>query len=284
VGTFRVLFIGDLVGAPGLQAVKKHLPGLVARTRADLVVANGENVAGGFGITAETARAIHAAGVSVITTGNHVWDRREILDGIRNLPRLLRPANYPPTAPGRGWCVVAVDGVNVGVLNLSGRVFMDALDCPFQTADRVLQEMPADTRVVLVDFHAEATSEKRAFGWYLDGRVSAVVGTHTHVPTADAQVLPQGTGYITDVGMTGVAESVIGVPKDRAIKRFLSQVRSTLGVAKGEGMLCGVVIEIDSVTGHCLGLERVEVGGPAARRGPAEAGDVPANPHTPASE
>lgn len=257
MGLFRILFLGDVVGGPGVRALKESLAGLAAKTRASLVIANGENAAGGLGITEENVRQMHSAGVAVITTGNHIWDKKEIIGRMRDFPRLIRPANYPPNAPGRGWCAVEADGVRVAVINLSGRIFMEPLDCPFRTADRLLSEMPSEVRAVLVDFHAEATSEKRAMGWYLAGRVSAVVGTHTHVQTADAQVLPGGTGYITDLGMTGVADSVIGVPKEEAVERFLTQIRTSLGVAKGEATLSGVLLDLDRATGRCLGIERV---------------------------
>ncbi|MHB8764532.1 MAG: TIGR00282 family metallophosphoesterase [Deferrisomatales bacterium] len=253
----RILFLGDVVGEPGLAALRR-LPSLSARLGADLVVANGENTANGLGITAKTAREMRSAGVQVVTTGNHVWDKKEFLGEIDALPWVIRPANYPPGAPGRGWCGVEVGGVLVAVANLSGRIFMDPLDCPFRAADRVLGEIGARTRVVLVDFHAEATSEKRALGWHLDGRVTAVLGTHTHVATADAQVLPGGTGYITDVGMTGPRDSVIGVPREGAVTRFVSQLPARLGVAKTDAVLCGVLVEADPATGRCLGIERVE--------------------------
>jgi metallophosphoesterase (TIGR00282 family) len=252
-----ILFLGDVVGAPGLRAVERLLPRIAAREGADLVVANGENVAGGLGITAETAAALHKAGVHVITTGNHVWDKKEILGRMGDFPRLLRPANYPPANPGRGWCLVDTAKGPVGILNLSGRIFLDPLDCPFRTADLAIAELTVSTRTILVDFHAEATSEKRALGLYLDGRVSAVLGTHTHVATADARILPGGTGYMTDVGMTGVADSVIGVPAENAIQRFLTQMPRSLGVATGVGTLCGAVVETDA-EGRCVGIRRVE--------------------------
>lgn len=254
---FTILFLGDVVGAPGLRAVQRLLRQLVAREGADLVVANGENVAGGLGITAETARDLHEAGVDVITTGNHVWDKKEILGRMGDFPRLLRPANYPAVNPGRGWCVADTPKGPVGVLNLSGRIFMDPLDCPFRTADAALAELGANASTILVDFHAEATSEKRALGVYLDGRVTAVIGTHTHVATADARILPGGTGYLTDAGMTGVADSVIGVPPENAIRRFLTQMPRSLGCAKGVATLCGAVVEADGA-GRCVGIRRVE--------------------------
>lgn len=265
MGALRLLFLGDVVGAAGLDGLRRHLPELCRRADADLVVANGENVAGGLGITPTAVRELHAAGVRVVTTGNHVWNKKEILGPIGSLPGLLRPANYPPSAPGRGWCVVETDAGPVGVVNLAGRVFMDPLDCPFRTADRALEAVARSARVVLVDFHAEASSEKRALGWYLDGRATAVVGTHTHVPTADAQVLPGGTGYITDVGMTGVADSVIGVPVDRAVERFLTQIPQRLGLARGEATVCGVVVEADPADGRCRRIERVQAGPSAGR-------------------
>jgi metallophosphoesterase (TIGR00282 family) len=229
----------------------------VARTGADAVVANGENAAGGLGITAETAKRMHAAGVHAITTGNHVWDKKEIVGSLPDLPHLLRPANYPPGTPGRGSCVFDTARGPVAVVNLAGRVFMESLDCPFRTADRLLEELAGRARVILVDFHAEATSEKRALGFYLDGRVTAVLGTHTHVPTADAQVLPKGTGYLTDAGMTGVEQSVIGVPPERAIRRFLTQIPRSLGVAEGPAFLCGALVTAEE-SGCCLAVERVE--------------------------
>lgn len=254
----KIVFLGDVVGAPGLRAVESLLPRLVAEEAPHLVVANGENAAGGLGITAETAHQLRRAGVGVVTTGNHVWDKKEVIGRLDDLPFVLRPANYPPGNPGRGWCVAETAWGPVGVVNLSGRIFMDPLDCPFRTADAALAELAGRARAVLVDFHAEATSEKRALGFYLDGRVTAVLGTHTHVPTADAQVLPGGTGYLTDAGMTGTADSVIGVPTDAALRRFLTQIPRSLGVAQGVGTLCGAVVEANG-DGRCTAVRRVEV-------------------------
>ncbi len=253
----RILFLGDVVGAPGIRAVQERLPRLVERTGARLVVANGENAAGGIGITPGNVNALRAAGVGVITTGNHVWARKEILGALGRTPGLLRPANYPEGAPGSGVCTVEVGGVTVGVVNLLGRVFMGPLDCPFRAADRVLSGL-GEADLVLVDFHAEATSEKRALGRYLDGRVLAVVGTHTHVATADAQVLPGGTGYVTDVGMTGVADSIIGMAADRALDRFLTGIPRRIEVAGGDATLNGALLEADPRTGRCLGIQLVE--------------------------
>jgi metallophosphoesterase (TIGR00282 family) len=254
----RLLFLGDIFGEPGMRAVEARLAGLVQDTGAHLVVANGENSAAGLGINAAGAQRLLRAGVQVITTGNHVWHKRELLKQIDDFPTLLRPANSPPGAPGRGWCVGDAEGVPVAVVCLVGRVFMNPTDCPFQTADAVLEELPEAVRVVLVDFHAEATSEKQALGRYLDGRVSAVLGTHTHVATADAQVLPRGSGYMTDVGMTGPRDSVIGMPIERAVRRFVTQLPQRPGVGEGPAPICGAVVEVAVDTGRCLRVERVE--------------------------
>lgn len=259
MGSLRVLFLGDVVGEPGLRALETGVAPAAARSGASLVVANGENVAGGLGLTAPLVRRMLAAGVHVVTTGNHVWDRSEFVRAVEGFPQVVRPANYPPGVPGRGWCCVEADGVSVAVVNLSGRIFMEPLDCPFRTADTVVEEIGARAQVVLVDFHAEATSEKRALGWHLDGRVSAVIGTHTHVPTADAQILPRGTGYITDVGMTGVVDSVIGLPVVSAVKRFQTRLPQGRGLASGEMRLCGAVVDVDVETGRCRSIERVDV-------------------------
>lgn len=254
----RLLFLGDIFGEPGMHAVEARLAGLVRDTGAHLVIANGENSAAGLGITASGAQRLLRVGVQVITTGNHVWHKRELLQQIEDFPTLLRPANLPPGNPGRGWCVVDAEGVPVAVVCLVGRVFMNPMDCPFQTADAVLAEVPEEVRVVLVDFHAEATSEKQALGRYLDGRVSAVLGTHTHVATADARVLPGGTGYMTDVGMTGPRDSVIGMPTERAVRRFLTQQPQRPGVGDGPAPICGAVVEVETATGRCRRVERIE--------------------------
>lgn len=262
----NVLVIGDVVGLPGRRAVASHLASLRARYRLDLVIANVENIADGAGVTPETASALFACGVDVLTNGNHAWDKREALDYIAREPRLLRPHNYPEGTPGSGWIVVAAaNGHKVGVLNLMGNVFMHPhLDCPFLCADRVLAHKPADVRVVLVDFHAEATSEKAALGWYLDGRVSAVVGTHTHIPTADERVLPRGTGYITDIGMAGCYESVIGLDIQKSLRRFVHKLPERYDVAEGPGTLCAVRLDIDEHTGRCRAIERLRLPEPAA--------------------
>ena len=242
----RILFVGDIFGKPGLRTLNALLPEMKRVNRVDLVIANGENSASGFGVTTGTAREMFSAGVDVITTGNHVWDRREIMEKIDDMPRLLRPANLAPPVPGNGWCVVEAAGLRVAVINLVGRVFMDPVDCPFRTADSVLRDLKdMSPDAIVVDFHAEATSEKQALGHYLDGRVSAIVGTHTHVPTADARTLPGGTAFISDVGMTGVLDSIIGLDRDRITQRFLTGMPVSAPQAQGRGMLCGALIEIE---------------------------------------
>jgi hypothetical protein len=256
----NILFIGDIVGKPGRQAVARELHRLVDRYRVDLVIANGENAAGGFGLTAETAKELFEQGIHLFTSGNHIWDKKDALEFIIREERLVRPANYPPGTPGQGSTVCrTAGGVKVGVLNLEGRVFMNNLDCPFRCADRELELLRQQTPIILVDFHAEATSEKSALGWYLDGRVSAVIGTHTHVQTADERILPGGTAFLSDAGMTGAFESVIGVRKDEPIQKFLTQLPSKFEVAKKDIRLNGVVIEVDEQTGLAQGIERVNV-------------------------
>ncbi len=256
----RILFISDIVGSPGRELVARNLPAIVSEHAVDLVIANGENAASGFGITPKLADEIFAAGVEVITGGNHSWDRKEILDYIPHEPRLLRPANFPAGAPGRGlYLGTSRGGVRYAVLNLQGRVFMAALDCPFKTADQELARVPPGVKIVLVDMHAEATSEKQAMGWYLDGRVSAVVGTHTHVPTADERVLPNGTAFITDVGMTGPHESVIGMDRSAMIRRFLDALPGKFEVAAGDPRLNAVIVDVDEATGRARGISRLRV-------------------------
>jgi len=258
----NLLFVGDINGRAGRNLLQEHLHRLVDRHRIDYAVANVENAAEGFGITPPLAAELEGAGLQVMTSGNHIWDKAEILPYIEEHRTLLRPENYPPGTPGTGVHVGATPGgVPVAVVNLMGRVFMNNLDCPFRTADRILEQLKGRCRVVLVDFHAEATSEKMALGWYLDGRVSAVVGTHTHVQTADERILPQGTAVITDVGMTGARDSVIGVEKDLAIRRFLQQMPVRFACAKKNPRLCGVVIEIDEETGRARAIHRLDLPG-----------------------
>lgn len=256
----RILFIGDIVGSPGRDILHKQLPALVSEHRPDLVIVNGENSAAGFGITPRIAEEILALGVDVITGGNHSWDRKEIFEFLPNEPRLLRPANFPAGAPGRGlYLGTTRSGTPYSVLNLQGRTFMVPLDCPFRTADEELKRIPPSTKIVFVDFHAEATSEKQAMGWYLDGRISAVVGTHTHVAAADERVLPNGTAYITDVGMTGPHESVIGMDRNAMVKRFLDSLPARFEVAAGDVRLNGVIVDVDETTGRARSIARVRV-------------------------
>lgn len=252
---FRLLFVADVVGRPGREAVKHHLPRLQERLRPHLTVVNGENAAGGFGITGRIAEELRRAGAQVVTTGNHVWDQKQFVEELPDLDYVLRPHNYPPGAPGRGFCVVEADGERVLVLNVMGRLFLNAIDDPFRAADAVLEANP-DVRISLCDMHGEATSEKVAMGWYLDGRVSAVVGTHTHVPTADERVLPGGTAYVTDVGMVGPRDGVIGVDKEAVLKRFLTGVPHRFEVADGPVTFNSVLVTIDRPTGRAIAIQR----------------------------
>lgn len=256
----KLLFVGDVVGGPGREALSRELHRLVDRYCIDLVVVNGENAAGGFGLTEDKAKELFALGVDVLTSGNHIWDKRESLPYIRRDERIVRPANYPPGTAGRGSVVArTAGGVKIGILNLEGRIFMNSLDCPFRTADREIELLKAETDLIFVDFHAEATSEKVALGWYLDGRVSAVVGTHTHVQTADERILPGGTAYLTDAGMTGSFDSVIGIKKELAIERFVTLMPVRFEVAKKDIRLNGAVIEIDEASGKALAIERISL-------------------------
>jgi metallophosphoesterase (TIGR00282 family) len=254
----KLLFVGDVIGKPGRRALQSQLPLLVDRHKADYVVVNVENAAGGFGVTPDVLAEIADLPIDCFTTGNHVWDKKEGVEILERNPRLLRPANYPDGNPGKGLYVgETAAGIKVATINLEGRVFMSNLDCPFRMADRLLAGLPPDVKVVFVDFHAEATSEKQAIGFYLDGRVSAVIGTHTHVPTADERILPKGTAFLTDVGMTGPYESIIGMRADKVLKRFLLQTHSSFEVAKRDVRLAGAVVDIDEETGRARGIERL---------------------------
>jgi metallophosphoesterase (TIGR00282 family) len=256
----RLLFIGDVFGKPGRRLIQQKLHGLIHQLRIDFCVANAENAAAGFGITPEIADELFQSEIDLLTSGNHIWDKRAIVPYLNEQPRLLRPHNYPTSAPGTGIYIGnARCGVRVGVLNIQGRVFMPTLDCPFTVGDAAVERIRKETPVIVVDFHAEATSEKQAFAWYLDGRVSAVVGTHTHVQTADERLLPRGTAYITDLGMTGPYDSVIGSIPDLALERFIRQMPVRLEPANANPRLCGAVIEIDDRTGRALSIERVNV-------------------------
>ena len=254
----KILFIGDIIGKPGREALSRELHRLVDRHRVDLVIANGENAAGGFGLTAETAQELFKCGVQMLTSGNHIWDKKDALEYIKREERIVRPANYPEGTPGRGATIVRTPGgVKVGILNLEGRVFMNNLDCPFRCADREIAKLKEETPIIFVDFHAEATSEKVSLGWHLDGRVSAVIGTHTHVQTADERILTAGTAYLTDAGMTGSFDSVIGVRKEDAIEKFITQRPAKFEVAKKDIRINAVVIEIDEKSGLALSIERI---------------------------
>ena len=240
----RILFIGDIYGKPGRKAVRHFLPGLRDRYQPDAIIANGENMAGGAGITRDTAREMFDLGIDALTTGNHVWDQREAIEYLDEEPRIVRPLNWPPGTPGRGWTDVSVGGETLTVVNVQGRVFMKSLDDPFRGVDAVLNDFNGNKNI-FVDFHAEATGEKQALGFYLDGRVSAVVGTHTHVPTADARVLPRGTAYITDVGMVGPRDSIIGSDPGPIIERYLTQMYRRLEMGRGPIAFNSVFVELD---------------------------------------
>lgn len=278
----KTLFIGDIFGHPGRQIVKDLLPRVVEKLQPDLVLANGENAAGGFGITPLLVEELLAQGIAVLTSGNHVWDKKEILPYLAQHAdaRLLRPANYPngtrasgpppgpprftsgtehpESAPGQGLYIGETrQGLRYAVMNLQGRVFMPTIDCPFRAADTLLGQIPNEVKLRILDFHAEATSEKVALGWYLDGRVTAVLGTHTHIPTADETVMPGGTAYITDLGMTGPYDSVIGMDKEVVIRKFLNQLPVRFEVARHDVRFCGVLIESDRETGRAMAIRRV---------------------------
>jgi metallophosphoesterase (TIGR00282 family) len=252
----RILFIGDIVGKPGRKAVRLLLPRLRDEHRPDVVLANGENMTGGAGINRETAEEMFALGIAGLTTGNHVWDQREALDYLPRENRIVRPLNYPPGVPGQGWMDLSVGSETLTVVNAQGRIFMRPLDDPFRALDALLGEL-GDRRFILVDFHAEATGEKEAMGFYLDGRVSAIVGTHTHVPTADCRVLPKGTAYITDVGMVGPLNSVIGVDPKPIIQRYLTQMYHRYDVARGPVTFSAVLIDVDS-DGRSSGVQLLQ--------------------------
>ncbi|MEW6770182.1 MAG: TIGR00282 family metallophosphoesterase [Bacillota bacterium] len=253
----RILMIGDIVGRPGRRAVKENLAAIRQGFGIDFTIANGENIAGGNGVTRETANELFGYGIDVLTGGNHIWDKKESYAFIAEEARLIRPANYPPEVPGAGYRVFPVGDCKVAVVNLLGRVFMPDVDCPFRRAEEILAELSAVTPVIVVDFHAEATSEKMAFGWFLDGRVSAVLGTHTHVQTADERVLPGGTAYITDVGMTGPRDSVIGVRTETIIAKYVTQLPKRFEVAGGPYQFDACVVTVDPVTGKALEIERI---------------------------
>jgi metallophosphoesterase (TIGR00282 family) len=256
----NLLFIGDIFASPGRRIIAESLSDIISSERIDLVIANAENAAGGFGITPLIAEELFTMGIDVLTSGNHVWDKREIQDYLDRQPRLLRPANYPGNLPGSGLHVGrARNGVEVAVMNLQGRTHMVPIDCPFRKADEMLAGLDPSVKVRFVDFHAEITSEKVAFGWYLDGRVSAVVGTHTHVPTADTRILTNGTADQTDAGLTGSYDSIIGVDKDIVLRRFLTGIPVRMEPARGKVELHSVIIEVDEASGRAISVRRYEL-------------------------
>jgi metallophosphoesterase (TIGR00282 family) len=262
----RLLFVGDIVGGAGRRAALEHVEGLVDREKVDFVVANVENAAGGFGLTAKVLEELERVPVNVWTSGNHIWDKKEGVPLLDAHPTLLRPANYPEGNPGRGWCVEETPGgVPIAVVNLQGQAMMAPIDNPFHVANRVLEEIhgsAAEVKIILVDMHAEATSEKQAMGWHLDGRVTAVLGTHTHVPTADERILPQGTAFQTDVGMTGPYESIIGMKPAKIIQRFLFNTPRPFEPANRGLELRGALVDADETTGRAVAIRRVRVDGP----------------------
>lgn len=254
----KILFVGDIVGRSGRHALAELLPGIVESRGVDFTIVNCENAAGGIGITPKTGQELLDLGVDVLTSGNHVWDKREAFDFLGSCERVLRPANYPPGVAGRGAGVFeSKGGPSVGVVNLQGRVFMQDIDCPFRVGSELLMELREETRVLIVDIHAEATSEKLALGWYLSGQASAVLGTHTHVQTADERILEKHTAYITDVGMTGPFDSVIGIKKELSIARFVTQVPQRFEAAAGPAILNAVLMDIDEETGVAASIERI---------------------------
>lgn len=253
----RILFIGDIFGNPGRKAVKEMLGALKRERKIDFVIANGENSAAGSGITYVIAQELYKMGIDFITLGNHTWSKREIYNFIETENRMIRPANYAPGVPGQGYAIVETPKGALGILNLIGRVYLDHADCPFRKADMELAVIKERTKMIFVDFHAEATSEKVAMGWYLDGRVSAVVGTHTHVQTADERILPCGTGFITDVGMTGPHDSIIGVDKEIVLEKFLTGLPAKFEVATGTVQFNAVLLEIEEKKGRTIAIERI---------------------------
>ena len=255
----RILFVADIVGKPGRRATESMLPDLRAKLDIDVVVANGENLAGGYGVTPPVVRALFNSGVDVITSGNHIWDRREGVALLDEEEFLLRPANYPPGTPGNGSCLLSVGDSQIGVVNLQGRVFMTPIDDPFRVGRTLIDELRSDTNVIVVDFHAEATAEKQAFAHYVDGVATAVVGTHTHVPTADARILPGGTAFVTDLGMTGSHAGVIGFQAEKAIQRTVSGRRVRFELASGQVRFQGALVEADPVSGRAVSIESIDI-------------------------
>jgi len=253
----RVMLTGDVVGRPGRRAFREYTPKLRREKGIDIVIVNGENSAAGKGITRSSLDELYSGGADIVTSGNHVWDKKDVMEFIDSEPFLIRPANYPEGTPGKGACVYPFKAKNIGVMNLSGRTFMPALDCPFQKADELLKELASECDILFLDFHAETTSEKMAMGWYLDGRVNGVAGTHTHIQTADERLLPKGTAYITDLGMVGPWNSVLGVDIDRVLHKFTTGMPARFDLAEGPNVYSAAVVEIDDKTNETMGIERI---------------------------
>jgi metallophosphoesterase (TIGR00282 family) len=252
----RIFVIGDIVGKAGRNILASKLPGLIDREKIDVVIANGENSAGGMAMTPEVTRELFSRGINVITSGNHVWNNNDILQIIDADLNFLRPANYPPDASGKGYCIINFKGINVCVINLMGRVLMSILDCPFRKFDEIYAKVKNDSHIIIVDFHAEATSEKQALGWYIDGRASVMFGTHTHVQTADERILPNGTGYITDIGMTGAFDSVIGMKIDNAVRFLISQTKAKFETAEENPGINGAIFTVTDA-GKTVAIKRI---------------------------
>ncbi|WP_221564479.1 TIGR00282 family metallophosphoesterase [Alkalihalobacillus sp. TS-13] len=255
----RILFIGDIVGSPGRAMVETYLPKLKTKYQPTLTIINGENAAHGHGITEKITKNLKQWGAQAITMGNHTWDNKEIFNFIDDVPQMVRPANFPDGTPGQGYTFVKINDIEVAVVNLQGRTFMPPLDCPFRKADEIINEVKTRTPYIFVDFHAEATSEKQALAWYLDGKVSAVVGTHTHVQTSDNRVLPGGTAYISDVGMTGPYDGILGMSKEAVLKKFLTNLPVRFEVENGREQLSGVLIDLERDTGRAKSIKRIQI-------------------------
>lgn len=255
----RIMLVGDVVGRPGRRAFQDHTPKLRAEKGIDVVIVNGENSAGGKGFTRKALDELYRGGADIVTSGNHVWDKKDVLSFIDDEPFLIRPANYPEGTPGKGWCSYPFKAKNIGVMNLSGRAFMPPLDCPFQKVEELLREMKRECDLIFLDFHAETTSEKMAMGFYLDGRVNGVVGTHTHVQTADERLLPKGTAYITDLGMVGPRDSVLGVKTDIILRKFTTAMPVRFDLAEGPCTYCAVIVEVDDATNKTRSIERLRI-------------------------
>ncbi|MEG6586427.1 TIGR00282 family metallophosphoesterase [Dendrosporobacter sp. 1207_IL3150] len=253
----KILIIGDICGSPGRKAAAHFIPLLQKEHSVDLTIANGENAAGGVGITASVFDELLSYNIDIVTSGNHIWDKKEIFNFIDGESRLIRPANYPPGTPGLGYCFFDKDGIRIAIINLAGRAFMPPIDCPFREIDNILEKVKSQADIIIVDFHAEATSEKMALGWYLDGRVSCIVGTHTHIQTSDERILPNGTAYITDLGMVGPWNSVLGVEKDLIIKKFLTGLPVKFNLADGPTVFSAVLLTVNVDTGKAESITRI---------------------------